>query len=302
VCTVEGMPAKVKAGGRVAWRLTVGCRDGRGVVTEVMETMLHGDAVFSYVIELDRIIAGYSELISKYGNPMAVGTKVLFPEVETWQDEGSSTTKVYLEGSVMEAYASARAQGRSCFYAIKLDCVRAVDCMLRIEHPIDLYSDAFGSQAMLWENDADTTQWQRVENAIAMQTAVAANAAVAALGLDSIAKQHASGPPSFALENFYLPSSASAVTSPWACDDGSDADPLDASEPPSTACGITIVDKFATPALCAILDLDAHLRGADETRKNHSKKHANPRLHGFPARKMRWRRELHRHGNGVGTP
>jgi len=253
--------------------------------------MLHGDAVFSYIIELDRIIAGYSELISKYGNSIAVGTKVLFPEVETWQDEGSSTTKVYLEGSVMETYASARAQGRSCFYTIKLDRVRAVDCMLRIEHPIDLYLDAFNTQAMLWENDADTTQWQRVENTIGMQTAV-----------DSIAKRHASGPPSCALGNFYSPCSALAATSPWACDDGSDADPLNAPEPPSTACGITSVDKFATPTLCAILDLDAHLRGADETRKNYSKKHANPRLHGFPARKMRWRRELHRHGDGMGTP
>jgi len=80
--------------------------------------------------------------------------KVVWCEEEMWNDDASCSSKVYLEGSILQVLEDKRARGIGCFYAIKLDSLRAVDSMLREEHPFELYSDAYASQAMLWQMDA----------------------------------------------------------------------------------------------------------------------------------------------------
>jgi hypothetical protein len=260
-----------------------------------METILHGDMAFSYVIALDPIVAGSSQLFSKYGNPITENTKVLCSEDEMWQDEGSCTTKVYLEGSVLEMYDSVRAQGTPCFYVIQLDSVRAVDSMLRLEHRIDLYSDAYNSQAMLWQNDAEAIQWHRIQHAIAVQTAVA-SAVVAPLHQDSVAESQAYGPLSFAWEHYSSPCSASAPQSPCASQGSSDADHLDAAESHSTAGGVASADRVPR---CAYFRTRSTFEEAEKNTEKHTKRHEGPRFDGEYARKMRWRRELPKHVDGM---
>jgi len=176
VDSVAEIPAKVSVGRRVVWRLTACCRDRHGVVTEVIETIVHRQVVFSYVIELDPIVVEGRQLISKYGSAIAENTKVLCSEEEMWKDGASSATKLYLEGSIVDVYESNSARGTMCFYAIKLDSVRAVDDMLRDAHPFDLYSHAYDSQAMLWQNDVDSTLMRRTARAAAIDAAVVAAA------------------------------------------------------------------------------------------------------------------------------
>jgi len=154
VDSVAPLPAKVSLGCRVVWRLTVGCRDRRGVVTEVIETIVNQEMAFPYVIQLDPVVAERRQLISKYGNAVAQNMKVVWCEEEMWKDDASCCTKIYLEGSILQVLEDKNAQGIGCFYAIQLDSVRAVNSMLRDEHPFDLYSDAYASQSMLWQMDA----------------------------------------------------------------------------------------------------------------------------------------------------
>jgi len=160
VDSISPLPAKVSLGCRVVWRLTVGCRDRRGVVTEVVETMVNEEMTFSYVIQLDPVVAERRQLISKYGSAVAQNMKVVWCEEEMWKDDASCATNIYLEGSILQVLDNTNTSGIGCFYAIQLDSVRAVRNMLRNEHPFDLYSDAYASQAMLWQMDSqnDTLQ------------------------------------------------------------------------------------------------------------------------------------------------
>jgi len=123
------------------------------VVTEVVETTVNREMAYSYVIQLDPIVAERHQLISKYGGAVAQDMKVLWCEEEMWKDGATCSTKMYLEGSIVQVLEARSARGIGCFYAIQLDSVRAVDSMLREEHPFDVYSDAYASQAMLWEMD-----------------------------------------------------------------------------------------------------------------------------------------------------
>ena len=172
VDSVAPLPAKVSLGCRVVWRLTVGCRDRRGVVTEVVETIVNQEMTFSYVIQLDPVVAERRQLISKYGNAVAQNMKVVWCEEEMWKDDASCCTKIYLEGSILQVLEDKNAQGIGCVYAIQLDSVRAVNSMLRDEHPFDLYSDAYASQSMLWQMDAQhdalllSKQMENIEAAV----------------------------------------------------------------------------------------------------------------------------------------
>jgi len=297
----------MKAGARVVWRLTVGCRDRRGVVIEVMETILHGRMTFSYVIALDPVVASSSQLIAKYGNPITENTKVLYSEDEMWRDEGSHTTNVYLQGSVLEMYERACANSKTCFYAIQLDRVRAVDSMVRLEHRMDLYSDAYILQAMLWQNDAETTQWQ---HEIALRTAVAAED-VAPLQQGSVIERHADCALSCTSEHYssLCPASAAlsprptpAALSPWGSKASNDEDQPDTAQFPSILGGITTSDMCGTYTPCSILGLDDHFKRDDESIEKHNKTHESTRFHGEYTRTLRWRRELRKHVDGVASP
>lgn len=299
-----GMPAKMKAGARVVWRLTVGCRDRRGVVIEVMETILHGHMTFSYVIALDPVVASSSQLISKYGNPIKENTKVLYSEDEMWRDDRNRTTNVYLQGSVLEMYESAHAHGKSCFYGIQLDSVRAVDGMVRLEHRIDLYSDAYNLQVMLWQNTP---------------TALAAEGVVV-LHETSVADRHGDSALSYTCEHYssLCPTSATlsprptsgtlspratpAALSPWGSECSNDLKQPDTAQMPCISGAIPRSDMFGTSTPCSILGLDQHMKKVHETIENQHKPHESTCFFGGDARKLRWRRELRQNADGVASP
>jgi len=174
------------------------------VVTEITETIVDRKVVFTYGIHLDPIVAERRQLLSKYGSKIEVHMKVVCCEEEMWKDDSCLTTRVYLEGSILEIFEhkfANRIDGNTAFYAVQLDSVRAVESMFREEHPFDRYCDAYDSQAVLWQTDVENDVYLQARHTAAIESAVQNAKALSredVLSVSSYASAHFSSPRSAA--------------------------------------------------------------------------------------------------------
>ena len=135
-----------------------------------------------------------------------------------WKDDSCLTTRVYLEGSILEIFEhkfANRIDGNTAFYAVQLDSVRAVESMFRDEHPFDRYCDAYDSQAVLWQTDVENDVYLQARHTAAIESAVQNAKALSredVLSVSSYASAHFSSPRSAANSDFEEMSRESSIS------------------------------------------------------------------------------------------